>query len=190
MPGRWARRISLTAAVAAAAFCASGTVAAGPIPDEGAGVCLPAPEDDLVAVTPWIPNPGPATVTITHLALRDPVGLTIEAAYLAPHHLDPGGGGLGFGFGPFPPSFDPEDGAPDLEEPWSRRVAAIGGQVPPGDVRSLVIGLRQTPDGQPGSLRGFDIAYTEGGRLHHVSMEWDILIPSDASACETWAAVE
>lgn len=187
MPDVWVRRVLLTASAAVAALWASGTVAAGPVPSSGAGVCMPWPGGELAAVTPIVSNDGPVPVTITHLALRDPVDVTIESAYLVPDHVYPGGGRLAFGFGPFPPSFDPVEGSPELEAPWGRRVEAVGGQVPPGEVHSLVIGLRQTPDGQPGSLTGFDIAYADGVRSHRVSMVWDIMIVPETGTCEAWA---
>ena len=179
MAGNWARRVLVTVTAAAAALCAGGTVAAGPVPVGGGGVCMPWPDSELAAVTPIVSNDGPAPVTITHLAVRDPIGMTMEAAYLVPDHVYADGGRLAFGFGPFPPLA----GTPELTDEWNRRATAIGTQIPPGESRSLVIAVRRVTASQEVMLTGFDIAYADAGRSHRVALEWDVRIVPDPNGC-------
>jgi hypothetical protein len=150
--------------VAVAALCAAGTVAAGPVPTTGAGVCLPWPDTELASTSTQVENNGPAPVTITHVALVDPIGVTLEAAYLVP--------GSTPGFGGFPPV-----------DAWDERIEAVGGQIPAGESYPLVLGLRQSAGSQPATLSGYEIAYTEAGRSHRLTMDWDIMITSDLDTC-------
>ncbi|WP_116948779.1 hypothetical protein [Jiangella endophytica] len=82
MPIRWARTIALTATTAVAALCAAGTVGAGPISASGAGICMPWPENGLATVGQWLPNTGPAKITLTDVALREPAPTSRPGRYV------------------------------------------------------------------------------------------------------------
>ncbi|MBB5789094.1 hypothetical protein [Jiangella mangrovi] len=187
MPRNWGRWAWATAAAAAAALCASGTVSAGPVTAAGAWICMPWPDDGLATVGQWLPNHGPGTVTLTHVALREPVGVAVVEASLMANHQVPGGGSLGMDFGPHPPSFDPADGSPELADEWAQRLPAVGAQIPAGEVRALIFGVRRTTEDRPATLRGFDVTYVDGGRSHRVVMDGDIMLGPDVQACEAWA---
>lgn len=101
------------------------------------------------------------------------------------NHQFPDGGSLGMDFGPYPPSFDPSDGSPELADEWAARVDAVGAHIAPGEVRALIVVVRRTTDA-PATIRGFDIAYTDAGRSHRVSMEWDIMLVTDVRTCSSW----
>lgn len=187
MAGNWARGVLVTVTAAVAALCAGGAVVAGPVTAAGAGICMPWPDNGMATVGQWLPNRGPDTITVTHVALREPAGMEVVEASLMPNHQEPGGGSLGMDFGPYPPSFEPGMGSPEIADEWARRVEAVGGQIPAGEVRALIFGVRRTAE--VATLRGFDITYVDAGRTHRVITEWDIMLGPDLATCEAWAEV-
>lgn len=74
----------------------------------------------------------------------------------------------------------------DLADEWAARVDAVGAHIAPGEVRALIIVVRRTTDA-PATIRGFDIAYADAGRSHHVSMGWDIMLVTDVRTCPGWS---
>jgi hypothetical protein len=188
MTHSWARWTVVAATSTVAAFWAAGTVGAGPVPEAGAGFCMPWPANGMATVGHWIPNNGPAPITITHVALREPAGMSVIDTSLMASHQEPGGGSSGMDFGAYPPSFGPDDGSPELADEWDARVEAVGAQVPPRDGRALIIAVqRPSANSPPATLKGFDITYVDAGVTHHASMEWDIMLATDVSDCEVWA---
>lgn len=62
------------------------------------------------------------------------------------------------------------------------------GQIAPGEQPTLILGLRLATGATTGTFGGFDLAYSEAGRIHHVTSAQDIMIASDLSAREAWVA--
>ncbi|MBB5789095.1 hypothetical protein [Jiangella mangrovi] len=172
----WERRLLLAGVVAAAALCAAGTVAAGPLSEAagGGGLCAPSPTGGPVTASYPLPNSGPGIVTIDHVRLVDPEGLTLEAAHVVPGRFVMGG--------PYPPDFTSADAFPELLPAWEQRVDAVGALVPPGFGHDLVVGLRPSGPGES-SIDGVEIAYSEGGRSYLVTSLLSVTVRAGSSAC-------
>ncbi|MBB5789096.1 hypothetical protein [Jiangella mangrovi] len=166
MPPRWVRRLLLTGVVAAAAVCAAGTVAAGPLGGSGNLVGVRSPDGGPVTISYPLPNLGPGTITVDHVRLLDPDGITLEAALVLPGRFVIGG--------PFPPDLTGEQ-SQHLRPAWSRRVDAVGARVPPGRDYDLAVGLQPAHQGRS-SIKGVEIAYTEGGRSYRLASRMEVTI--------------
>lgn len=172
----WARRLLLTAIAAVAAFWAAGIAEDGPLSQAAGGgaMCAPSPEGGPVTASYALPNSGPGLVTVDHVRLVNPDGLTLVGAHVVPGRFVMGG--------PYPPEFTGADAFPGLRPAWQQRIDAVGAVIPPGFGHDLVVGLRPSAPGES-TIDGVEIAYTEGGRSYRVTSLIGVTIRSGATAC-------
>jgi hypothetical protein len=104
-------------------------------------------------------NGGSATATIDKVALTDPRGLRIVAAYVVPVS-----GHILYGVQPgWPPAYIP----PGFH--WPQREKAVGARIPPSpghDVINLLLVLK--PTGRVGTARSVDVYYRASGQDYHL----------------------
>jgi hypothetical protein len=106
-------------------------------------------------------NSGNATATIDKVALADPRGIRVLAAYVVPitgHHL------YGVLFGYPPAAYLPQG------VQWAQRQPADGATIPRSrgrhDVTNLVLVLK--PTAKTGWARGINVYYRESGQRYHL----------------------
>lgn len=172
----WGRRLLLSGVVAVVAFWAAGIVEDGPLSEAAGGgnMCAPSPDGGPVTASYYLPNRGAGPVTIDHVRLVDPAGLTLAGAHVVPGRFVMGG--------PYPPEFTTVDAFPELLPAWEQRVDAVGAVVPPGDRFDLVVGLQPAGPGES-SIDGVEIAYSEGGRSYRVTSLLGVTVLSGSVAC-------
>lgn len=161
------------------AGCASGNaVNTGPFGNGGVWgeECVPVPRGGVLSYGgDEFRNGGAATATVSKVALADPRGMRMLAAYVVPvtgHEL--------YGVRPgYPPAAHLPRGVG-----WSRRQQASGATIPRSrghDVTNLVLVL--TPTAKVGWARGIDVYYRESGQQYHLRTATRIRLLVGVSAC-------
>ncbi len=139
--------------------------------------CVPVPRGAVLSYGgDEFRNSGGAIATISKVALANPRGIRMLAAYVVPvtgHFL--------YGVWPgYPPTAHMQAGVR-----WSQRQQADGATVPPSrdghDVTNLVLVLK--PTAKTGWARGIDVWYRESGQHYHLRTATRIRLLAGVSAC-------